>query len=80
MTKRIQTIASFSCDLCGNDCADTDNTIEIQVNEGDGRDVGPAFLRGRITAYIPYGADRGDVCRPCLLKWLSVWVRNQAMS
>lgn len=80
MAKKTQTVTTCTCDLCGNECDETDGIVEIQVDGGDGRDVGPGFIRGRITAFLPYRSERGEVCKPCLLKWLGVYVKNQGMA
>ena len=80
MAKKTQTVTTCTCDLCGNECDEADGIVEIQVDGGDGRDVGPGFIRGRIAAFLPYRADRGEVCKLCLLKWLGVYVKNQGMA
>ena len=80
MAKKTQTITTYTCDLCGSECDEIDGIVEIQVDSGDGRDIGPGYIRGRIAAYLPYRADRGEVCKPCLLKWLDVYVKNQGMT
>lgn len=83
MAKKIQTITTCTCDLCGNECAEAEGTVEIQIDGGDGRDVGPGFIRGCFAVFLPYGVDGvdgGEVCRTCLLKWLGVYVKNQGMA
>lgn len=77
MTQRTETVTTCTCDLCGSPCRKMDGEIEIQVHGGDGRDVGPGFIRGRIAAFLPYAANDGEVCKVCLLKWLGVYVKNQ---
>ena len=74
MVKKTKTIITCTCDLCGNECNENDNIVEIQVDREWGWNIGPGFMRGRIAAFLPYRADRGEVCKPCLLKWLGVYV------
>lgn len=80
MTKNTQTITTCTCDLCGSGCDEKDGIVEIQVDGGDGRDVGPGFIRGQIAAFLPYRTERGEVCKPCLLKYLGVYIKNQGMA
>lgn len=78
MAKKTQTVTT--CDLCGDECSETDNLIEIQVDGGDGRDVGPSLIRGQVAVFLPYRTERGDICKPCLLRWLGVYVKNHGMT
>jgi len=63
-------IISTSCDVCGNECQPDDSDVQIRVNNGDGRDVGPAYIHGRLEFDQPYGASGGIVCKTCQNKWL----------
>lgn len=72
----IEIIKKFTCDICGNECGERDGHISIRVNSGDGRDVGPASIEGKLTFYQPYGAVDGLVCRECKKKWLTRYVET----
>lgn len=80
MAKTTKTETMYTCDLCRRECASDDGCIEIQVSNGDGRDVGPGFIRGRLAVFLPYVADNGELCKPCLLKWLGKYVAQQGMA
>ncbi len=80
MAQKITTTTTCTCDLCGAECDVKDGEIEIQVNSGDGRDAGPGFIRGRMAVCLPYQTADGDICKPCLLKWLGTYARNQGMA
>lgn len=71
-----KTIRIITCDICGSACGEDDGKIKIQVNSGDGRDVGPATIEGRVSFFQPYGAQNGIVCVPCKKKWLSNYISN----
>lgn len=69
-----RTITTCTCDVCGKECQQGEGVIAIQVNSGDGRDVGPATINGTLTFNQPYGCDKGIVCRSCKLEWLRRYV------
>lgn len=73
-----KTVIECTCDLCGAKCGEGDGKISIQVHSGDGRDVGPGFIYAHLTVDLPYRCHKGIVCNPCALKWLGVYVKNQA--
>lgn len=65
-----KTIAEITCDLCGAECSAFDGAINIRVNSGDGRDVGPATLTAVFRLDQPYGVQGGIIFRACKFKWL----------
>jgi len=69
-------IISASCDVCGNECQPDDSDVQIRVNNGDGRDVGPAYIYGRLEFDQPYGASGGIVCKICQIKWLKQYIKT----
>jgi len=73
-------ISICTCDLCKQECQESDNRIEIQIDNGDGRDVGPGYLVANLRLELPYRVSGGVICRPCSMKWLSRYVKNQGMS
>ena len=70
----IKLVTKVTCDMCGSDCGLTDGQFEVMVNGGDGRDVGPAYMKGTVTFYQPYGCSKGVVCTHCKNKWLKNYV------
>lgn len=77
---KVKTVEEVTCDLCGNDCRKGDGKIEIQINNGDGRDVGPGFIRAEFRSFQPYGVNDGIVCAPCKMKWLRKYVEMEGMA
>ena len=76
-----RTVTEISCDLCGSECSASDGVIDIRVNGGDGRDVGPATLTAAFRLDKPYGVQGGIICGECKLKWLGIYLeRNQQRS
>lgn len=71
-----KTVRECTCDVCGKACGEHEGKISIQVNNGDGRDVGPATINGTLTFNQPYGCATGIVCEACKLKWLNVYLNN----
>ena len=65
-----------SCDICQNSCGENDSDIEIKVNNGDGRDVGAAYITGRIVFHQPYGCSNGIVCNKCKIKYLKKYINE----
>ena len=72
-----KTITVCTCDICGAECSMTDNEIYVQVNGGDGRDVGPAYVYGDLLFCQPYSVDKGVVCKACKIKWLKRYIAEQ---
>lgn len=72
-TKNIEIV---TCDICQNTCGKDEGKITIQVNSGDGRDVGPATINGEITFTQPYGVSNGLVCRECKSRWLTEYLER----
>lgn len=68
------TVTTITCDICGNQCGRKDGEIEIQVNGGDGRDVGPATITGELRFHQPYGVSNGILCRSCKVKYLKTYL------
>lgn len=73
-----KTVTVCTCDVCGKECQPQEGYVSIEVNGGDGRDVGPATISGMLTFNQPYGCDRGVVCRSCKLEWLRRYLDAQA--
>jgi len=71
-----KTIEVVTCDICRNTCKKDDCEISIQVNGGDGRDVGPATITGKLTFTQPYGVSNGLICRDCKIKWLTEYLKR----
>lgn len=69
-----KTIFIYKCDLCKAECAEDDTRIKIELNKGDGRDVGPAYLHGTLRVNQPYGTDNGIVCKQCKFTWLKKYL------
>jgi len=69
-------VISASCDVCGNECQPDDSDVQIRVNNGDGRDVGPAYIHGRLEFDQPYGVSGGIVCKTCQIKWLKQYIKT----
>lgn len=69
-----KTIRVVTCDVCGQSCGEQESEISIQVNGGDGRDVGPAHIYGTLRFNQPYGCIKGIVCKACKREWLKRYV------
>jgi hypothetical protein len=63
-----------TCDICGDACGENDGVISIRVNGGDGRDVGPATINGKLTFTQPYGVSDGIICNTCKKKFLAKYI------
>ena len=77
MAVKTYSVVEITCDLCGSECAGDDGDIYIEVNGGD-RDVGPAYISGRISLTQPYGCVSGDICRKCKFAWLRRYVEDHS--
>ena len=77
MAVKTYSVVEVTCDLCGAECAGDDGNIYIEVNGGD-RDVGPAYISGRISLTQPYKCVSGDLCQKCKLAWLRRYVEDQS--
>lgn len=71
-----KTVRICTCDVCQQPCGEQDGNIKIQVNSGDGRDVGPAHIHGALRFDQPYGCVNGIVCSRCKLEWLKRYVND----
>ena len=71
---KTKTTEECTCDVCQKPCGKNDGIIQIQVNGGDGRDVGPASIDGKIVFNQPYGCSNGIVCKACKREWLARYV------
>ena len=71
-----RTVTEISCDLCAVECSASDGVIDIQINSGDGRDVGPATLTAAFRLDVPYGVSGGIICKACKLKWLGIYLTS----
>ena len=69
-----KTVRVITCDHCRNQCGENDNRIDFAINGGDGRDLGPTRIQGRITLYQPYGTTDGILCNSCLRKLLRMFL------
>ena len=73
-----RTVTEINCDLCSEECGASEGVIDIQINGGDGRDVGPSTLRAAFRLDVPYGVSGGIICKTCKLKWLGIYLdRNK---
>lgn len=71
-----RTVTEVTCDICGKECGESDGVIRARVNNGDGRDVGPAYITGELRFSQPYGVSNGLVCPACMLKYLEIYVAD----
>jgi hypothetical protein len=71
-----RTIKDATCDICMAECGEYDGDIEVRVNNGDGKDVGPAYITGTLRFYQPYGVSSGILCRACKLKFLTRYLNE----
>jgi len=69
-------IIECTCDVCDNPCDQYESRFEIQINGGDGRDVGPSKIRGLITVEHPYRCSSGVVCKKCQKEWLQRYINT----
>jgi len=69
-----RTITEVTCDICGKECGESDGVIRARVNNGDGRDVGPAYITAELRFSQPYGVTNGLICPACKLKHLETYV------
>lgn len=53
-----------------------DGDVQIRVNNGDGKDVGPAYIHGRLEFDQPYGVSGGIVCKTCQIEWLKQYIKT----
>lgn len=74
---KTHTVTVATCDMCHAECGGTDGEIRIQVNNGDGRDVGPAFVSGELRFDQPYGVSGGILCQACKFKWLRKYLEQE---
>lgn len=77
---KTQTVMTCTCDMCHAECGQWDGEIKIQVDGGDGRDVGPGYIKGSLKVTLPYRVSDGIICHDCKIKWLAAYVAqfNQA--
>jgi hypothetical protein len=66
-----KTTKECTCDICQKSCQELDGNITIRVNNGDGRDVGPSTINGKIVFEQPYGVSNGLVCKACKKEFLT---------
>ena len=71
---KTKTIEECTCDICQKPCGKNEGEIVIHVNGGDGRDIGPATITGKIVFNQPYGCSGGIVCNQCKKEWLALYV------
>ena len=62
-------VETWTCDLCGAECRKNSNEIDYPIDAGR-VDVGPRRIQAKVTAYIPYGTDKGHLCNRCLIQHL----------
>lgn len=72
-----KTVELCTCDMCGAECDRDDGDVVVQVNSGDGRDVGPAFVWATLCFYQPYRCAIGIVCHTCKIKWLKRYMEQE---
>lgn len=74
-----KTVTICTCDICGENCSLNEDLVVIKVNNGDGRDVGPAYIEGNLVYKQPYGTQDGIICKSCKLKYLKKYVGTLEM-
>ena len=72
----INTTETVTCDICRDYCEKDDGKIRIEVNNGDGRDVGPATIESELKFTQPYRVSNGIVCKKCKIKWLTRYIKQ----
>src|SRR6188474_28615 len=65
-----------TCDLCGAECKESDGKISVEVRPGDGRDVGPSVVIGRLRLESPYVCTNGLLCKRCVISSLKGILRE----
>ncbi len=70
------TVEVITCDSCGHNCGKNDGDIYIEVNGGDGRDVGPATITGTLRFTQPYGVSNGIICSFCKEAYLRQYLES----
>lgn len=74
MGKVVRTITMCSCDICGKECNENENSIEITTSYSlNDR----CYMFGSVHAYIPYGTSQGVVCKSCKLDYLERYVLRE---
>lgn len=76
MGVKVREVKEVTCDVCGAACGENDGNIEIRINSGDGRDVGPSLIKARLELESPYKCMKGIVCIACKIKWLTVYLER----
>lgn len=71
-----KTVTECTCDVCGNACRPDDTKLRVQINGGDGRDVGPSEIYATVMVNHPYRCDKGVVCKACQKKWLQRYINT----
>lgn len=75
----IKSVEEVTCDMCGQSCGKTDGDIYIQVNGGDGRGGGRAYISGTLRFSQPYGVSGGILCDRCKVAWLTKYLKVQCV-
>ena len=71
-----KTVTECDCDVCGRVCKPEDTKLHVQINSGDGRDVGPSTIYAVVMVEHPYCCDRGIVCKSCQKEWLQKYING----
>jgi hypothetical protein len=69
-------ITECTCDVCGKVCEVFESEFCVTINSGDGRDVGPSEIFGKVYVNNPYGYSKGIVCKECKIKWLKIYLER----
>ena len=70
------TKVEVTCDICGEDCKQSDSIIRVVVKSGM-RDVGESVIQGRLRYFEPYFCDDGIICKKCMIKYLLKYLSKE---
>ena len=77
MGKVVKTITVCTCDVCGKECEEGENKVDITFSYAlNDRQ----YIYGSLYAYVPYGTSEGIVCRSCKLYWLEQYIKRERNS
>ena len=71
-----KTVTECTCDVCGRACKPEDTKLRVQINGGDGRDVGPSMIYATVMVEHPYRCEKGIVCKSCQKEWLQEYINE----
>lgn len=74
MGKLVKTVTVCTCDVCGKECSEGENKVEITTSYSlNDR----CYIFGDLYAYIPYGTSQGVVCKSCKLDYLERYITQE---